>query len=155
MSKAKDYMCKTTVFLLVEDDDHDAFFVEREFKSVPSHIKLKRVIDGMEAVQYLQGKGDYANRAKYPLPQVILLDLKMPKFTGFEFLEWLRSQSPEDVRLTPVIVMSSSNLESDVKRAYALGVNSYMVKAIDWKLFKERIKALGIYWTEHVETLAA
>jgi two-component system response regulator len=88
---------------------------------------------------------------KYPLPNVILLDLNMPRLNGFDFLEWLRSGASGQHRFIPVVVMSSSALEEEVARAYALGVNSYMVKPVDWQKFRERIKTLGIYWAEHVE----
>jgi CheY-like chemotaxis protein len=84
---------------------------------------------------------------------VILLDLKMPRINGFEFLEWLRSTGPRAHRFIPVVMMSSSALKEDVDRAYSLGANSYLVKPVSWALFKERVKAIGIYWAEHVQKL--
>jgi CheY-like chemotaxis protein len=135
----------------VEDDPNDVFLVEHEFKRAP-HLRLVHVGDGREAVRYLIGEGEYADRQKHPLPDVILLDLKMPGFSGFDFLEWLHSESPGDQRLIPVVVMSSSSLQEDVRRAYALGVNSYITKPVDWKTFRERIQLLGIFWSEHAET---
>jgi DNA-binding response OmpR family regulator len=137
--------------MLVEDDPNDAFMVEREFKRA-AHLRLVHLLDAMEAIRYLKGEDNYADRKMHPVPDVILLDLKMPGLSGFEFLQWLHSESPGDQRLIPVVVMSSSGLQEDVKRAYALGVNSYMTKPVDWDSFKERIKALGIYWSEHAET---
>src|SRR5262249_37244239 len=98
------------------------------------------------------GEGGFCDRRTHPLPNVILLDLKMPRINGFEFLEWLRSKSPDDLRLTPVLVMTASGLEEDIHRAYALGANSYIVKPTDWNLFKRLIADLGIYWSEHSET---
>jgi CheY-like chemotaxis protein len=118
-------MVKTTTFLLVEDDPHDVLLVERAFKETPPHLRLCRAADGCEAVRYLKGEGAYGDRQKYPLPDVILLDLKMPRFNGFEFLAWLRSESPDHQRLLPVIVMSSSALQQDITRAYALGISAY------------------------------
>ena len=144
-------MAGKTTFLLVEDDPNDVFFVEREFKRAP-HLRLLHVGDGREAVRYLTGEGGFADRQKHPLPNVILLDLKMPGFSGFDFLEWLHYNSPGDQKLIPVVVMSSSSLQEDIKRAYAFGVNSYMCKPVDWETFRERIKTLGIYWSEHAET---
>ena len=141
-----------TTFLLVEDDPNDAFFVAHYFKSAPAHIRLRTVSDGAEAMRYIDGTGEYADRQKFPLPDVILLDLKMPRVSGFEFLEWLRSRVPDSLNIIPVVVMSSSAFEQDVQRAYALGVNSYMVKPVNWEEFQQRITALGIYWTEHTET---
>jgi CheY-like chemotaxis protein len=143
---------KTTTFLQVEDDENDIFLVEQEFAAAPGHLRLKSVRDGIEARRYLLGEGQYCDRSKYPLPNVILLDLKMPRFSGFDFLEWLHSQSTGELRLIPVVVLSSSPLEEDVKRAYSLGVNSYMVKPVKWEIFRERIHTLGIYWSENVET---
>ena len=140
-----------TTFLLVEDDPNDVFLVELEFKNAPGHIRLRTVNDGCEAIDYLGGKGRYHDRVRFPLPDVILLDLKMPKVCGFEFLEWLRQKSPDELQLIPVVVMSSSALESDVRRAYSLHVNSYMIKPVKWQEFRERIRTLGVYWAEHVQ----
>jgi CheY-like chemotaxis protein len=143
----------TTTFLLVEDDRNDVLMVEMEFKRAPLPIRLVTVEDGCEAIDYLEGKGVYGDRCKYPIPDVILLDLKMPRIDGFEFLEWLRSKCDRNHRFIPVVVMSTSPLRCDVDRAYSLGANSYLVKPVNWNLFKARIKALGVYWSEHVEKL--
>ncbi len=125
--------------------------LELEFRRIPANIRLVAVPDGREAMHYIQGEGKYSDTSQHPVPDVILLDLKMPRINGFEFLKWLRSQSPPHYRVTPVVVMSSSALREDVDRAYALGANSYMVKPVQWKLFQQRIQAMGIYWAEHVE----
>jgi CheY-like chemotaxis protein len=140
-----------TIFLLVEDDPHDVFVVEREFKH-RGLAGLRVVHDGIEAMRYLEGKGDYQDRIKSPLPDVILLDLKMPRFSGFDFLEWLRGRAPGQLHLIPVVVLSSSDDPHDVKRAYALGVNSYIVKPLRWPELQDKMRALSIYWSEHVET---
>ena len=102
-------------------------------------------------MDYLTGVKEFSDRTKHPWPQVILLDLKMPRVNGFEFLQWLRADSPGDLRLLPVIVMSSSNQKNDVNRAYALGANSYFVKPISWRDFETRMKALNAYWGSYVE----
>jgi CheY-like chemotaxis protein len=141
----------TVTFLLVEDDPNDVLMLEMEFRRVPARIRLVAVSDGKEAMHYLQGDAKYSDATQYPPPDVILLDLKMPRINGFEFLKWLRSESPAHYRFMPVVVMSSSALREDVDRAYALGANSYLVKPVQWKLFQQRIQALGIYWAEHVE----
>src|SRR5213592_4603089 len=111
-------MRRKKIFLLVEDDPNDVFFVEREFAKAP-HLLLRHVPDAKEAVRYLTGEGKYSDPEKYPVPNVILLDLKMPGMGGFEFLEWLRAGAAPELRLIPVIVMSSSTLQSDINRAYA------------------------------------
>jgi DNA-binding response OmpR family regulator len=143
---------KNRLFLLVEDDPNDAFIIEREFKRASQGIRLVLMDDGIEARRYLEGDGKYGDRSSFPLPDVILLDLKMPRFSGFDFLEWLRHKGAAHISWTPVVVISSSCLQRDVDRAYALGVNSYLVKPVEWKQFRDRIKALGMYWSEHVET---
>jgi CheY-like chemotaxis protein len=125
--------------------------LEMEFRRVPANIRLVAVPDGREAMHYIQAEGNYTDASKCPVPDVILLDLKMPRINGFEFLEWLRTKSPNHYRFMPVIVMSSSALREDVDRAYALGANSYLVKPVQWSLFQQRIRAMGIYWAEHVE----
>lgn len=145
-------MPETTTFLLVEDDPNDISLLEMELRNCPSPIHLMSVNDGEQAIHYLQGRGAFGDRSTYPLPDVILLDIKMPRINGFQFLEWLRCQSPVPQRCIPVVIMSSSGLREDVEKAYALGANSYMVKPIGWKQFKERVKALGLYWAEYMET---
>jgi CheY-like chemotaxis protein len=140
-----------TVLLLVEDNPIDAYFVEREFKQCPVHVHLRHVRDGAEAIRYLEGQDEYADRQTYPLPNVILLDFKMPRLNGVEFVEWLRSKAPMPQRVIPIVVMSSSTLQEDVERAYAAGANSYLAKPVDWDTFRERLKVFGIYWCEHVQ----
>ena len=83
---------------------------------------------------------------------MILLDLKMPRFSGFDFLEWLRSKAPDQLHFIPVVVLSSSALPQDIVRAYALGVSSYVVKPVNWDEFRQRLHTLAIYWADNVET---
>jgi CheY-like chemotaxis protein len=139
-------------FLLIENDPNDALLVELELKNEAPEIRLHWVNDGHEAMDYLEGKPPYTNPKVYPMPDVILLDLKMPRVDGFDFLEWLHSHSPDNFKLIPVIVMSSSNLQQDVKRAYELGANSYCVKPVHFGAFRDRIRMLGLMWGEYVET---
>jgi CheY-like chemotaxis protein len=143
-----------TDFLLVEDDPNDVCLTQIAFRESGGSHRLHVVGDGQEAIDYLTGKGGYSDRGKHPLPGVILLDIKMPRVDGLEFLQWLNNQAPANIRLIPVIVMSSSNLEKDVKRAYELGANCYLVKPIPWQEFKERMKTINIFWGEHAETPA-
>ncbi|MCI0538304.1 MAG: response regulator [Verrucomicrobiales bacterium] len=112
--------------LLVEDSEDDVFFAMRGFKAAGLASPILRVEDGRGAIHYLSGRGQYADRAKFPFPHLILLDIKMPFVTGFDVLQWIRerSHSPQ----LPVIIFTSSNQESDIERAYALGANAYLVK---------------------------
>ena len=140
-------MSARKTFLLVEDDGLDVEFVEHQFKQAPDHLSLQVVRDGVEAVHYVEGQGAFADRQKFPPPDVILLDLKMPRMNGFEFLVWLRSRPSEPDRFIPVFVVSSSPLPEDMKRAYTLGANSYLMKPVNWQEFRDRIRASGIYWS--------
>jgi CheY-like chemotaxis protein len=141
---------RDTNFLLVEDDRNDALLVQEVFGRANS-CQLSVVEDGQEAMEYLLGKGIFRDRDQFPLPHVVLLDLKMPRIDGFEFLKWLRHDSPRSLRFLPVVVMSSSNQPKDVQRAYELGVNSYLLKPIQWAEFQARMEALNIFWALHVE----
>lgn len=145
-------MKKPCHFLLVEDDPNDVLFVQQEFKRSSKNIRLNIVSDGIEAMRYLEGHDPYRDRQKYPLPHVILLDLKMPRFSGFDFLEWLRFKGPDQLHFIPVVVLSSSSLAPDVARAYALGVNSFIAKPVNWEEFRRRLQVLASYWADHVET---
>ena len=140
-----------THFLLVEDNPNDILLLRTAFQDTVDST-LQVVEDGEQAVAYLTGQAPYSDRDQYPLPQVILLDLTMPRLSGFEFLHWLRSEASDSLRLLPVIIMSSSNLPEDINRAYALGVNTYMVKPVDWALLRQRLSALNSYWGVHAET---
>ena len=143
---------KPCSFLLVEDDPNDVLFVQQEFKRTAKNIRLAVVSDGIEAMRYLEGRDMYKDRQKYPAPHLILLDLKMPRFSGFDFLEWLRFKAPDQLHFIPVVVLSSSNVPQDVARAYALGVNSFVVKPVNWEDFRHRLQILATYWAENVET---
>lgn len=117
---------KRFVILHVEDDENDRFMLERVFKKKKFSNDLLSVRDGQQAIEYLSGKGIYADRNLYPMPGLVLLDLKLPLKNGIEVLEWIRSK-PEFHQLL-VVILSSSKMPSDVSRAYDLGANSYLVK---------------------------
>jgi CheY-like chemotaxis protein len=129
--------------LWAEDDDDDVILITRAFT-----VPLQRVRDGEEAVQYLSGTGPFADRAQHPMPDLILLDINMPKRSGFEVLEWIRQDAKI---LAPVIVLSSSSQEPHINRAYELGANSYLVKSPNWQDLAKRIETLQDYWLRHNE----
>jgi CheY-like chemotaxis protein len=142
-------MAKAAHFLLVEDDATDVALIQTALdRSGPCEISVAN--DGQEAIDFLVGKLTDAN-ATAPAPQLILLDLKMPRLTGFEFLDWLRHRAPDPLRLLPVIIMSSSDEPEDVNRAYALGANCYVAKCTDWSRFRERILTVKTLWTDLAE----
>jgi CheY-like chemotaxis protein len=144
----------TTTVLLVEDNPDDAYFVARQFNNAGPHIQLRTVADGVEAMRYIEGAGNYADRRQYPAPDAILLDLKLPRMNGLDFLEWLRNRSPGAPNvmdnLIPVVVMTSSALPEDLARAHALGIQSYIVKPVNLDEFQQCIAAL-IDWTVHMD----
>jgi CheY-like chemotaxis protein len=131
--------------LVVEDDDNDAFLLDRALKKNGIVGPVQRVTDGVEAVAYLQGKGPYADRSLYQFPDVLFVDLKMPRMSGLELLGWLRDH-PE-FRVIPTIIMSSSRQNEDVRRAYHLGANTYFVKPTSFEELANLIKAVHDYWT--------
>ena|SRR2546426_84502 len=131
--------------LLVEDDLNDIFLVKRAFKIARVQNPLQVVTDGQEAMLYLRGEGRYADRQTYPLPKLIVMDIKMPRCTGFEVLEWLKG-SQRTLRRIPVVIVSSSDDPSDINRAYELGANAYMVKPVDYKEVQHLFESITHYW---------
>jgi CheY-like chemotaxis protein len=136
----------TALILLVEDREDDVLLIRRALAKAYLSNPLHVVRDGEEAVAYLSGEGRYFDRAEYPLPALILLDLKMPGMDGFEVLKWLRQQP--GFGLLRVIVLTSSDSIHDVTRAYQLGANSFMVKPMDFENVVEMTKFLSRYWLE-------
>jgi CheY-like chemotaxis protein len=132
------------LILLVEDDPNDIILIKRAFEKANITNPLQVVENGEEAISYLTGKGRYGDRVKYPLPMLLLLDLKLPRKSGHEVLEWL-SQQPMLKRLT-VVVLTSSQQSSDINRAYDLGANSYLVKPVTFNALVEMVKVLNFYW---------
>jgi CheY-like chemotaxis protein len=112
--------------LLAEDDENDIALMQRAFKraSIPNPLSIVR--NGQEAVDYLSGKGPYAERSKHPMPRLLLLDLKMPWMDGFDVLAWLRTQP--QFNALPVVVLTSSKLQTDIDKSRELGVYDYRVK---------------------------
>jgi CheY-like chemotaxis protein len=113
--------------LLVEDDPADVRLIQRAFGKLQTNVIMKRVTNGDDAVAYLSGEGPFENRAAYPLPTIVLLDIKLPRRSGFEVLDWLRRQN-SPLRRMPVVMLTSSKHSADVNRAYDLGANSYLAK---------------------------
>jgi CheY-like chemotaxis protein len=131
--------------LLVEDDLNDIFLVKRAFKMAQIPTPLQVVTDGQEAILYLRGDGKYATRETYPLPKLIVMDIRMPRKTGFEVLEWVKS-STQPLRRIPVVIVSSSDNPEDINRAYELGANAYMVKPVDFHAVEHLFQSITHYW---------
>jgi CheY-like chemotaxis protein len=133
------------VILLVEDDDNDVFLVRKATHSGKAGHRVYAVHDGEQAIAYLRGTSEFSDREKFPLPNVILTDLKMPRLGGFELLHWLRANGEYGV--IPTIVYSSSQLESDIREAYRLGANSYMSKPATLSGLIEMLRVIYEYWS--------
>src|SRR5437899_6641011 len=134
------------IILLVDDDANDILLIQRAFQKAGFRDNLKVVHDGEQAIRYLSGQDEYADRQKCPMPFLVLLDLKMPGMDGFDVLTWIRRE-PELKRLL-VVVLTSSNLQSDVDRAYELGANSYLVKPVEFDEMVHLVQRFEAYWAE-------
>jgi CheY-like chemotaxis protein len=131
--------------MLVEDDLNDIFLVKRAFKMAQVKDPLQVVTDGQEAILYLKGEGKYADRQQYPLPRLVVMDIKMPRKSGFEVLEWVKT-SGAPLRRIPIVIVSSSDNPDDINRAYELGANAYMVKPVDFRAVEHLFQAITQYW---------
>ena len=130
--------------LLVEDEPDDVYFLKRAFTSTSVTAPIVVLADGGAAIDYLAGTGAFSNRDEHPLPALMLLDLKLPRVTGFDVLAWLRAQP--GLKRLPVIVLTSSSQDEDVRRAYDLGVNSYLVKPSGLKAIADMAQQIERYW---------
>jgi CheY-like chemotaxis protein len=139
-------MTTNRAILLVEDNEDDVFLMKRALKAAQIANPLFVVEDGQQAVDYLSGTGQFIDRQAHPFPAVVFLDLKLPMKSGLEVLEWIRAQ--EHLENLVVLVLTSSSEPSDLKRAYSLGANSYLVKPPTANQLLDLAKAFKWYWLE-------
>ncbi len=132
------------IILLVEDNPDDEALTLRAFKKNKILNEVVVAHDGAEALDYLFGESSYASRDTSVMPELILLDLKLPKVDGLEVLERIRAD--ERTKLLPVVILTSSKEEQDLIEGYSLGANSYIRKPVDFRQFSEAIQLLGLYW---------
>lgn len=130
--------------LLVEDEENDATLMKMAFKRNNIQNPVQWARDGLEAIAYLNGEGAYADRVRHPFPEVLILDLKMPRMSGLELLAWIR-EHPE-FRVIPTIIMTSSHQDTDIQRAYNLGANTYMIKPSSFEDLARMVKLAHDYW---------
>jgi CheY-like chemotaxis protein len=130
--------------LLVEDNPDDVELTLRAFRQSNIANEVVVVRDGVEALEYLFATGRYADRDVDALPQVVLLDLQLPRLNGLEVLEQLRAHAK--TKLLPVVILTSSTEERDLVKGYTLGANSYIRKPVDFEQFADSVKQLGLYW---------
>jgi CheY-like chemotaxis protein len=130
--------------LHVEDDPNDVLLIARAFRKAEIAAQIQVVNDGEQAVHYLSGTNSFAQRERFPVPAVVLLDLKLPRKSGIEVLEWLRSQP--GLKRIPIVMLTSSRQPVDINRAYDLGVNAYLVKPVDFDALIEMLRTLDLFW---------
>jgi CheY-like chemotaxis protein len=135
-----------STILLVEDERNDVFLLQYAFEAAGIVHPLQVVEDGQEAIEYLSGTGKYADRAQYPMPCLVLLDLKLPVKSGHDVLRWIQQQP--GLPLLLVIVLSSSRDRDDVDTAYQLGARSYLVKPLSMSKRLELAEAIKHYWLQ-------
>jgi two-component system response regulator len=135
---------KTLEILYIEDNPSDIELTLRALKKHNVANSVQIIKDGEEALEYIFATGRYADRDKMEKPKVILLDLKLPKVGGLEILKRLKAE--EQTKTIPVVVLTSSREEKDMIESYNYGVNSYVVKPINFDSFSEAVSALGLYW---------
>lgn len=130
--------------LLIEDNQHDAELTIRALKKNNLVNNLVHLKDGVEALEFLFAEGVYHERSADNTPKVILLDLKMPKLNGIDVLKQLKAD--ERTKKIPIVVLTSSKEDPDIKTCYDLGVNSYVVKPVNFEAFAKAVNELGLYW---------
>src|SRR5512133_660341 len=131
--------------LHIDDDPNDTELLRAATRKAEVHFALHNVEDADKAIAYLSGQGIYADRKTYGLPGLILLDLKMPRTTGFDLLRWIRQRQQTDH--VPVVVLSGSELQEDIQQAYAAGANSYLVKPLSFEALVQMVKDLSAIWS--------
>ncbi len=136
-------MSATFTLLWVEDEADDVILGERAMIKA-GFAKPMIARDGEQAVNYLSGKGDFSDRARFPMPSLVLLDLKLPRMSGFEVLTWIRAHS--ELRHMPVIMLTSSRELEDIRRAYEYGANAFLVKPVEGQMFSELFRSVYSFW---------
>ena len=137
-------MSHRALFLLVEDDEDQVALIRRAFQKANIINPIQVVRSGEEALVYLEGAGPYVSREEFPLPKLVLLDLKMPGISGFDVLRWIRQQPA--LKQLRVVVLTASNEIRDVNQAYQLGANSFLIKPVDFDDFVRLSQAIQGYW---------
>ena len=140
-------MKDTRLILLVEDNDDDAILFDRVISKADLGLELRRVHNGQEGIDYLLGADPFSDRTRFPYPDVVMLDLKMPICDGFDFLNWKKDQP--SLACLPTIVMTSSDYDGDLRRSYELGAHSFTMKVKTTDSLSERVKALRKWWFDN------
>lgn len=131
--------------LIVEDNAEEVILLQKAFKRAALDISVQFVVNGEEAIDYLSGSDKYRDRYSFPEPDLVIMDLKMPRKGGFEVLEWFRNL--QEGALIPIVVLTASSRDADVQRAYTLGANSYFIKPSNFDEFRDMIQVIYNYWS--------
>jgi two-component system response regulator len=134
----------TTIIVLIEDNESHAMLAIRGLSKFSGKLKIIHLEDGEAALEYLFRRGIYSDFKSSPRPQLILLDLRLPKIDGLDVLKQIKED--EDLRTIPIVVLTSSMAEPDINRAYYFFANSYMVKPLDFSDFREQMVKIADYW---------
>jgi len=134
------------IILQVEDDPNDVIFLRHAMDKAGAINPIHTVSDGRQAIAYLQGTGKYADRAKFPFPCLVLLDLKLPYVMGLEVLKWIRNHSPTAL---PVVMMTASADDADIATAYRLGASAFLSKPSEAAQLEDMAKAIQHFWLKH------
>jgi CheY-like chemotaxis protein len=140
-------MLNNQPILYVEDREEDVFLLKYAFKRADIQNPVQVAVDGQKAIDYLAGTDQFADRSQFPLPCMVLLDLQLPYKMGLEVLEWIRQQPV--LKTLIVIILSSSGHEGDVRRAYELGTNAFLVKPSSTDILADMCRALKHFWIIH------
>ena len=132
------------LILLIEDDADEIHLMKRALAKAGLVNPLHVITHGSEVIPYFEGKAEYADRSRYPLPGLVFLDLKLPGISGLYLLAWIKGNP--DLRHIPVVLFTSSDNPEDLRRAYQFGVNSYLIKPMAFDEFVEMIRVTGTYW---------
>jgi CheY-like chemotaxis protein len=141
-------MSNLSPVLLAEDNPDDVLLIRQAFKENQALNSVHTVGNGEEAIQYLAGEGQYADRVAYPFPALFLLDLKMPVKDGLEVLRWLH-EHPEIPSKLPVVVLSSTELPNETQMAYAMDIQACIVKPLSYSELREKVRILKEYWLDY------
>ena len=139
-------MDRNLTILIAEDNQDDAFFLERACRKIGLKNPVQILTDGAEVIDYLKAAGKYENRSEYPFPSVMFIDVKMPRVNGFEVLKWL--QENQHCKVIPTMMFSSSEQPEDVDRAYQLGANAYLVKPNLIEHLHTKLRLAQQFWAE-------
>ncbi len=136
--------CSLPTILHVEDNANDVLLLQHAAEKVDVPFHLEAVSDGEQAISYLSGRGIFSERQRYPLPALILLDTKLPRQSGFAVLEWIRS-NPE-LKQLPVVMWTSMAQEEDMKHAYEIGANSFVIKSLQFQQLVQQVQCIADHW---------